>query len=286
MGSMNQHSLEDLNSLTLRIHTEVADKEVTAIKLWYFCRALSDNGRATFNIKEVAQFFEVTTRTIQNWINGGIRHNYFRFIQHDGKGNYVAYYSALIKVSLFWGTTSEVNLTDLKNLKVIATEIEAQHCQSKAMHAAKSQYKEQKKVNPFLRRVQAPEKYFLSTPSVLKALGVLGQTERYLLVDHNFNIAAASHRYIGELFGRSESTIKRRLKNTQKIQLAQHKNEYYAEKELAQEEWKPTPYFYAKSNKHSKNLLFKASANVYYPQYHLFSMRSRVKEVKAMLGLL
>lgn len=266
---------------TVRIHSDVADR-ASATKLWYYCRFCSDNGLANINLKEVSNYFNVTVQTVRNWLTWCVKNKFIRAYSTDNKGNYSIFYSALTKVcGDSFGAVANINLKEHKNLKVTATEALAQYLQNIAKFAAKKNFKDFKIHNPYQRKVRPINKLFDSTPSELKALGVLGETKRYLLVDHNFTTYGVSYDRISNFLNRSISTVKRRLKNTIKKQLAQHKNEYYAEYYFALEDFNSNKFIYSKVNK--DNLIFKALMNVYYSSLELTSMRYRRNELKNTL---
>lgn len=278
--------MNSLSNYYVRIHSNVADK-ASATKLWYYCRMCSDNGRATVNLLSVAQFFGVTVRTVRYWLSWCVQHKYIRHHHVDNTGECVVYYSALTTVcDGFIGSVATVDLSQRQDLKVVAAESVAQQLQKVAQFAAKHNWREQKQSNPFQRTVKPIARLFDSTPSELKALGVLGETNRYLLLDHNYTHYGVCYDFIAQHLDRSVSTVQRRLRNTHKKQIAQHKNEFYAEQFFAEEEGHNKRFIYAKVTRKNNNvvqLLFKALTNVYYPSLELNSMRYRKRAVASSM---
>lgn len=267
---------------TVRIHSEIADKKA-AVKLWYYCRLCSDNGMAFINLKEVSKYFQVTLQTVRNWFSWCVKNNYIRSYSTDYKGNYRVFYSSLKKVSNYsdFGIVASVELNKHKSLKVLATEIVTQHLQNVVFHSAKHKYsKIKKKDRKFLRKARNNYELFDSPPSKLMTIGVLGRTKRFILVDHNYNCHGVTYKYIADTLYRSESTVKRRLKNVEKAQLAQNKNDYYAEYYFAKEEFKDNKFIFCKVD--GKKLLFKALTNVYNVYHELNSMRYLRKFLKSL----
>jgi hypothetical protein len=267
------------STLTVRIHSKLAAKCPVAIKLWYFCRALSNSGRAYFNVKQVSELFQCSVRTIRSWLSQGIKEGYYRVVLHDNKGNYTVYYSSLFALSKDWGYVTEISVSELLNIREIATEVTAIGLQKRARVAAR--YHRAKEKVPFQRKVNKADRYLdnLSSPSRLKALGVLDVNDRYLFTDRNFTPYGTSHKSISRFLGRSTASVQRNLRNINKRQLAQHKEEYLIERLIQiEEEGNDDKYFYHRfhisSNKEvSKVRLFKALNNLYSEDRVIFSMR-------------
>ena len=294
-------SNNDYSKLYVRIHSKMAAGCPVAIKLWYFCRAISNNGVAKFNINVVANLFKRTTRTIRSWLAEGLEKGYYRSVSHDNKGNYTVYYSSLFKLTKDWGHVTEIDIPELLSLRTIGIEIEAQGLQKQARCAAIYNRKESLDINPYQRKVRRSEAYIgeKATPSKLKAMGVLGRTSRYILLDPNVSTYGTTQKQIGLSVGRSLSTVYRALKTCTKVQLAQTKNEYYAEREIqAEEEGNVNKFFYARvelpkrnkknninnsKNKLTKVKLFKALNTLYLEDRTLVSMRYAARALRSFL---
>jgi len=273
----------NLDQYIVRIHSNIADKSA-AIKLWYYCRLCSSNGLAKINLNLVSKFFKVTKQTIRNWLKWCLDNNFIRSYRTDNRGNYSIFYSALTKVTEEIGIVTSIDLKENQNLKIKSTEAVTQHLQNVAKFAAKFNYQRIKKLeNPFARTVKDIKNLFDLSPSELKAIGVLGRTKRYLLIDHNFSHYGISYESISKSLCRHTSTIKRRLKDTLKVQIAQQKNIYYAEYQLALEEFQHNRYIFCNIN--NKPQIFKALTNVYYPTLELNSMRYRKQQLKKSIDL-
>jgi hypothetical protein len=243
--------------LFVRIHSRFAAACPSAIKLWYFCRAISDNGVAKFNINNVSALFKRTNRTIRSWLAQGLDKGYYRHVSHDNKGNYTVYYSSLFKLTKNWGYVTELDIDELVALRPIAIQVEAQGLQKKARSAANFKTKEKRKENPYQRGVRRANAYFENPPSKLIAMGVLGITSRYILLDPNVTLYGATQETIADKTFRSVSTVARSLKDVRKLQLAQTAPEMFAMKQIqAEEEGNTNGFFSAKvdiySNKRIK----------------------------------
>lgn len=285
----------NFSKLYVRIHSKLAAGCPIAIKMWYFCRALSNNGKAQFRIAEVANLFNRSTRTVRSWLQWGLIEGFYRQVTHDNKGNYTVYYSSLFKLTKDWGHVTEIDVSELLSIREIGIQIEAQGQQKKARCAAIYNRKESLDVNPYQRKVRRSEAYLGEdvTPSKLKGMGVLGFTSRYMLMDSNSTIYGTTHQSIALFLERGQSTVYRALKNVKKIQFAQTKNEFYAEK-VIQEEEKSTDsgFFYCKvelprykkrinknskynrKSRISKTLLFKSFNSLYLEDRVLLPMRT------------
>ncbi len=254
-----------MKDLEVRIHSHFADHAGASIKLWYVCRALSDSGRSVINVNDVAEALEVSPRTIRHWMKECKEKGYFRSIIKQGAGIYVVYYAALTKLTKGWGPTASILLSDLKNYKTCTAEIQAQSLQAQSRYCAMKYHG---------KKALKPEDLF-NNPSEIST-GVLHVKGSLLMVKQSFILFGASQVGIASRLGRSISTVARRLKDTQKVRLAQRHRLNYTEKRILAEEWDPQVgrfFFYKKG-------LFKLHTNVYYPSYTLHSTKRRTSQVR------
>jgi len=248
-----------MNNLEVRIHSQFADHAGASIRLWYVCRALSDNGRASFKVKEIALSMGVSPRTVRYWIKDCKEKGYFRSVIKQGT-TYVVYYAALTKLTRGWGPTASILVSDLKDYKTCTAEIQAQSLQAQSRYCAMKEHG---------KKAHKPEDLF-NNPSEISP-GVLFTKDNLIMVKQSFIAFGASLAGIAARLGRSISTVQRRLKNTQKVRLAQRNRLNYTEKLILAEEWSHDVgrfFFYKKQ-------LFKLLTNIYYPTYHLHSMNKR-----------
>ena len=203
---------------------------------WAYVRAQAyGTGRAEFAIQEAAATFQKSEKTIRRWLTIGRRYGLFRDYE-TRRGLVIVYHSSLFKVCQLlelnnWGATADVELQELSNAKMLATEIQAEQMQRSSQHLAKQKAREE----GYHGEIVQPEK--LITSSVISPGALVKHvSESRIFVSDQFRIYGASQKGIGAALGRSERTIRRRLSNclreknslpvVLKRQLCQTKPEY------------------------------------------------------------
>lgn len=286
----------------VRLHSIIADRVGSISKLWYVCRALSDNGKATFSISDISNTLEVSERTVRKWLYQGKKGGLFRAYIRE-KDRVTVYLQSLLHVCINygisnWGSTAEILVSDLKTLKLQATEITAQALQASSINAAKQKYINSGYKN-FFKKLKSPEKIFAmvdsyiesktdinldNTPSEL-CTGVNGfiQITKKLgsvitmLTDYSFLKYGCSQSGIAAKLGRHPSTIKNRLRKSsiKKVRLAITSKDNFIDRELMREEYSTDlGKFFIKDG-----LLYKLHTYIYEPLHTLTSMRRRRSEL-------
>lgn len=242
----------------LRLHSYLAATAKASIKLWYYCRAISDNGRAKFSISEICRDLNISRKTLRYYLS--TCSEYFHSIQKEGS-TYTCYYKSLTSLTSYWGPTAYITLKELQTYKVSATEIAIQALQASSRKLASLSSK---------AKLAKPESFF--EPSAL-SLGAIHKNTLY--VGQSFVLYGASHRGVATRLGLSESTVTRRLKNTKKIRLAKFSYTNLAEYNILAEEWSPKLGRFRRFH----GRLYKLHTNIYYPAFSLTSMKRRKAEV-------
>lgn len=277
--------------LEVRIHSTLTENYTAPIKLWYLCRALSNSGKATFNIDKVCNTFSVTHHTVRNWMREGIKLNIFKRILKVAKGEFKVYYTSLIKLCVAkkldtFGAVGNATLNEVKTIKVSSAEITAQSVQASSRYLAK---KENLNIHSS-QRVTLPEELFDTegNPSSELCVGALGYNSDHntLFVNQSFKPYGASQFTIGNKLGRHIKTIERRLKKTSKIRIARFDRINSIELQIAQQDWSCDIGRYLKvnslqicPNENALGKTFKLLTNIYYPAYLLTSMKCRRREL-------
>lgn len=262
--------------LEIRVHSGL-DKAKPCIKLWYLAKAISCSGTSLVSISRACITLGVSHRTLQHYLTDGKRLGYFRDWRRVDKDTVIIYYSSLISIcskygySLGYSAFISVNL--LPSLKQVTAEITAQAIQAASRKAARKGQKNlgKKKIN-----LPRPEHYFVSSPSELPT-GVLETYKGLILTSQSIVPYGASVNGISRKLDRHPQTIKRRLKNTEKVRMA-HRN-YLNKYEMAlhREEWSSDlgKFFTYKGS------VYKLHTNLYNPLYQLSSCKQLKRRLSA-----
>jgi hypothetical protein len=140
------------------------------------------------------------------------------------KGNWVTvYYSSLERAITLariekLGPIAAINIDELSNLHIIATEVEAQALQRASMHRRGQEEIEQIKARGDDPRT--PTKLIAPTtllhPSV-KPAQVLGRSQRFIFCESGFRFYGGSQEAIAQLRGLSQATVSRHLSNSYRL---------------------------------------------------------------------
>ena len=208
---------------TTFIHSSIADgglsldsRGYAAIKLWYACRAIdqSGSGRVQCAIADLANVLQVSIATIRRYLKDGKRLKFFRDAR-TAHGIVTVFYSSTVQVCMAnglesLGAVTEVAISDLHNLKAIATQAEAQKLQQASYHKAR---KGQKRPIPTANEL-IPSSVKSQPCKRSGASGQVVQTgDRFLFVSPDFIPFGGSQRTAAKNLGRSSRTVARRLSN-------------------------------------------------------------------------
>jgi hypothetical protein len=129
---------------TCKVFSLPADRMPAHGKIFWFIRALDEDGRgrATFNVKEAAKYFDVVVPTIYRWLKQCQESEYFLYYTLDGEGNATVLYSTYKKLlSLLnletLGQVVYCDRTQMRNLKPTVTIANLQKKQRQSIHQAK-----------------------------------------------------------------------------------------------------------------------------------------------------
>jgi hypothetical protein len=283
----------DYTDLELKIHSALADAAKAPIKLWYMLRAIDikGSGQVVFSINAAATALAVTRRTIKNYLATAPKYM-FRQVQKLDKDTYRVYYGSAVRVAVntgctTFGSVAYATTKELVRLRVSATEITAQAAQAASKFKA---YLEQKNFAGAgtARRPLNPETLFdnldqaVVDPSSSLCKGALGfnHAHRTLFVNQGFIAYGASQQLTADRLKRSKATVQRRLKDTERVRLAQYHQNNYVEQALLKEDYDPEAGRFIKvnsplicNNPEAQGKTFKLLCNVYYPCYQTTSFK-------------
>ena len=256
---------------------------------WEYVRALAKGtGRATFSLKEAATTFGKSEVTIKRWLTLGKRYGFFREYSTQN-GVAIVFHTSLVKLCQqleleSWGATAEVELTDLKHAKVLATEIQIEQLQRASYYLAQKQAK----TEGYRGKIAKPETLLTSSATSTGAL-VKHVSQQRIFVSEQFKLYGVSQHGIGTALSRSDRTIRRRVSNplrqlnglppVLKRQLCQTKPDYttvYGYHQLCSDSRNEESkrYFRLSQAKH-QTLVFKAECNLYGFGHHLLSCKAQ-----------
>lgn len=224
-----------LGELEVRLHAGVAESVGAISRLWYVCRALSNDGKAQLSISAVSAALLTSEKTVRSWLYKGMKAKLFRSYQRNGDAVTI-YFSSLATVCLeyglkSWGATATVLVSHLKDFKVAGTEMTAQALQNSSIYAAKAAY-EKRGFKGFYKKLKSPEtlhalkdEYLESAttnpmkPSAL-CTGINGFMELdrkqgkivTVMTDSSFIAYGTAQTTIAAKLGRHPNTVKNRLR--------------------------------------------------------------------------
>jgi hypothetical protein len=148
--------------------------------------------------------------------SGLIRH-------YKQKGNWITvFYTSLERAIAIagldkLGPVAAINIDDLRNLHIIATEVEAQNLQRSSFHLQRREE---------IAQIKAGESSGLYTPTQLmtptlrpcdKLARVLGRSQRFIFCESEFKFYGGSQQAIAQLRGLSQTTVSRHLSNKYRL---------------------------------------------------------------------
>ena len=207
------------SDFSVRLHASLADgglcsdsRGYAAIQLWFAVRAVDTSGRgcAEFDLKLMAQSLGRGVSTVKRYLRDGLRLGLFRSVKCLSTGQYRVYYAGLHQVCLRmqvanFGAVVEVSVKDLRHMRFIAAEAQAQHLQKCSRFKAQQKHK---------RGIAKPGA--ILSPSHY-SVGVKGKVLHHgrsaTYVSEDFIPFGTKQATIAKSLGRSDRTIRRRLSN-------------------------------------------------------------------------
>ncbi|MEG4104257.1 bifunctional DNA primase/polymerase [Microcoleus sp. Pol17_C1] len=181
-------------------------------------------GTGKFNITAAARILNRSAGHIRKLLcaakNSGLIRNYLQ------RGNWVTvFYTSLEKAIAIagidkLGPVAAINIDELANIHIIATEVEAQHLQRASFHRQRQEE---------MRQIQAQgsdpgQPTQLIAPTALhtceKPARVLGKSERFMFCESGFRFYGGSIEAIAQSRGISPSTVSRHLSNSYRLTAA------------------------------------------------------------------
>src|SRR4028119_1326427 len=143
--------------------------------------------------------------------------------QYKKKGDWITvFYSSLERAIATagldkLGPVAAINIDDLRNLHIIATEVEAQNLQRSSFHLQRREE---------IAQIKPGESSGLYTPAQLmtptlrpcdKLARVLGRSQRFIFCESGFKFYGGSQEAIAQLRGLSQATVSRHLSNKYRL---------------------------------------------------------------------
>jgi DNA-binding transcriptional ArsR family regulator len=179
-------------------------------------------GIGKFTLTAASVILRRTPGHIRRWLRAAKKSGLIR--AYKQKGDWVTvYYSGLEKAIAIagldqLGPIAAINVNDLTNLHIIATEVEAQHLQRASFH---QQWQEE--VQQIKSRGDDPGKTLtqIVKPIDLHTCGkpawVLGKGDRFIYCESGFRFYGGSQVSIAQLRGLSPTTVSRHLSNSYRL---------------------------------------------------------------------
>ena len=281
-----------MNSLyrdrVVRIHSVLAEggqgidsRGFNAIALWYWVRSLDTegSGKVSFRILDAEVELERSKSTIKRYLENGLALGLFRSVEVR-YGRVVVYYASTKAIAIrqglmHWGAVAEVPVSDLQNLRVVATEVQAFSLQNSSVYLAK-----QSTPKGLRAKVIKPEDVLLKASLCSAGENVVHVGKRCMFVEPESVLVGVSQERIAETLRRNVRTVRRRLSNSWrsqrgiapilKKQLAQTKPEFDAVGfELSQAGVSGSDRYFV-----CKGLTWRSGCNIYYQDVSLTSNKA------------
>ena len=256
---MQDCSTKPFPSTPRKYPVELLDRLPACGNTWLALRGFDLNGQGIveIDIRLIAATLSTSVGTIRNHITQGKKASLYRAVIKQSGYTYRFYLSSAYSVALQLGIERSIQtvfleVDEIRDRKVVATEVTASVLQERSKYKA---YR--------VRRQKEPtylEPYLQSSEFCRGK--VVWRGSRYLFITGKVPEYGGSQEGIGELIERSPSTIKRRLANTDKKQVA-----------IRMDKWSPAKLEAVKAHMHwDADLLryfvhcgyvFKACCNVY-----------------------
>jgi hypothetical protein len=144
-----------------------------------------------------------------------------RYNQRDGR--ITVYYSSLERAIAIagldqLGPIAAINIDDLRNLHIIATEVEAQHLQRASFYQKRQEETQQIKAQD--SHPEQPTTQMVAPTTLLtcdKLARVSGKSNRFIFCESGFHFYGGSQEAIAQLRGLSQATVSRHLSNKYRL---------------------------------------------------------------------
>jgi hypothetical protein len=202
---------------TVVISSLLAEALPSGGELWWYCRGLdrAGSGRVVLNFAQAAEELGMAYGTVCRWFKACTNHGLFDVLSRK-HGQAVVMMRSLQKVTRYFGVTSlggcgEVLLSELKNLRYHATDLQVQFSQFCGIFGAtegKGNVEELQRelIDPIFQRSQSR-----TWGAVKPVEGVTWVGPRCLFVKPDFALGGISQKKIGEALDRDKRTVSRRL---------------------------------------------------------------------------
>ena len=178
-------------------------------------------GIGKFTLTAASVILRRTPGHIRRWLRGAKKSGLIR--HYKQKGDWVTvYYSSLERAIAIAGLDkvgpiAAINIDDLRNLHIIATEVEAQNLQRSSFHLQRREE---------IAQIKPGESSSLYTPTQLmtptsrpcdKLARVLGRSQRFIFCESGFKFYGGSQEAIAQSRGLSQATVSRHLSNRYRL---------------------------------------------------------------------
>ncbi len=183
-------------------------------KLWDLLHSgdIQGSGNVIVDLKVAAHFLGKSIYTIRRWVKAGLRLGFFRSSRRVGTKQYRIFYASKQNICKSLqitdiGACIEVEVSDLKNAKFLATEAEALKLQNQ------SKWLEKEKKRKNLKKC-VPAAETLTTSEICSgAILCKADGDRFTYLKFYAHAHGGSQKRIAHEMGRHPSTIQRRLSN-------------------------------------------------------------------------
>lgn len=237
LSNQSVAQLLTLQTITVRIHSQLALNYGASIKLWYLARAfnLSGSGLSYLSLDFCSEVLDRKPSTIYQYLREGKAAGLFR-AWRVRRGIVRIFYSSLHKITLkqnltSWGDSADLTLTQLTQLRYHATGIAVQCEQRRSHYAARMALNKRERQ---FHKLPLPEDLLRLNrePSLEPRRGKirfhLATSRKRIFVATGFVPFGTSQPAIADIVERSLSTVQRHLvrSDLQWKQLIQNRPEY------------------------------------------------------------
>lgn len=179
-------------------------------------------GIGEFGLKEASSLLNRSIGDIRRTLGAAKKSGLIRNYKQKS-GRVTVYYTSLERAIVIAGVdklgpVAAINIDDLANLHIIATEVEAQHLQKASFYRQRQEEMQQIKAqgsDPGQQPTQLIEPSALHTSD--KPAGVITKSARFIYVESGFRFYGGSIEAIAQLRGISPSTVSRHLSNRYRL---------------------------------------------------------------------
>jgi len=192
------------------------------ISRWKYAGKSKGCGIGGFSLQAAAKILNRSTGHVRKMLraaklSGLIR----RYKQHYGW--ITVYYSSLEKAIAIagldkLGPVAAIKVDDLRNLHIIATEVEAQNLQRSSFHLQRREEIAQIKPGKSSGLYTPAQLMTPTSPTCGKLARVLGRSQRFIFCESGFKFYGGSQETIAQLRGLSPGTISRHLSNRYRLE--------------------------------------------------------------------